>query len=165
MRRPWLMLCLGLAAAAAAYALAYYSRFALSRTNPTGHPAELAWLQREFNLTRGEFERIAQLHQAYLPDCVAMCQRVDAINRRLRGLLAATNQVTPEIQQALADAARVRTDCQARMLGHFYAVSRSMPPEQGKRYLEWMQSQTLLPTFHSAAELGPASAAHERDHH
>ncbi len=31
------------------------------------------------------------------------------------------------------------------MMQHFYEVSRAMPPEQGKRYLAWVQSETLLP--------------------
>ena len=30
------------------------------------------------------------------------------------------------------------------MLKHFFEVSRTMPPEQGRRYLTWVQEQTCL---------------------
>jgi hypothetical protein len=35
------------------------------------------------------------------------------------------------------------------MLQHFYDVSRTMPPEQGKRYLAWVQQQTVASDSHS----------------
>jgi len=38
----------------------------------------------------------------------------------------------------------MRADCQAEMLKHFFEVSRTMPAEQGKRYLAWVQAQTCL---------------------
>lgn len=38
----------------------------------------------------------------------------------------------------------MRSECQAEMLKHFFEVSRAMPPEQGKRYLAWVQEQTCL---------------------
>jgi hypothetical protein len=30
------------------------------------------------------------------------------------------------------------------MLRHFLEVSRTMPPEQGQRYLQWVEQQTCL---------------------
>jgi hypothetical protein len=30
------------------------------------------------------------------------------------------------------------------MLKHFFEVSRTMPPEQGKRYLAWVRENTCL---------------------
>jgi len=89
------------------------------------------------------------LHQGYLPHCRAMCAQVEAINQRLQTLLVATNHVTPEIEQALAEAAQTRAKCQVMMFNHFYEVSRAMPAEQGRRYLDWVQRHTLLPTYHS----------------
>jgi hypothetical protein len=64
-------------------------------------------------------------------------------------LLAATNSVNPEIEKTLAEAAQLRAQCQKEMLQHFYEVSRTMPPDQGKRYLAWMQEQTILADSHS----------------
>ena len=58
--------------------------------------------------------------------------------------IGATTQMTPEIEKLLADRAGMRANCQADMLKHFFEVSRAMPPEQGKRYLAWVQTQTCL---------------------
>jgi hypothetical protein len=73
-----------------------------------------------------------------------MCRQVEAQNQRLRALLAATNQMTAEIESAVAESARLRGVCQRNMLRHFYEVSRTMPPEQGRRYLAWVQERTFL---------------------
>ena len=108
------------------------------------HP-ELAWLKKEYHLNDQQFARVLELHNAYRPQCAEMCQRIDEKNARLQQLLAATNTVTPDIQAALAEAAQVRTECQTAMLKHFYEVSRAMPPEQGKRYLAWVQQETMIP--------------------
>ena len=74
-----------------------------------------------------------------------MCRRIDDQNTRVQQLLAATNAVTLEIKLALADAAQLRAECESAMLQHLYEVSRVMPPDQGKRYLAWVQQETLLP--------------------
>jgi hypothetical protein len=31
------------------------------------------------------------------------------------------------------------------MLEHFYKVAQTMPPEQGRRYLAWVQQETFKP--------------------
>src|SRR5438067_2141704 len=82
--------------------------------------------------------QVVQLHDAYRPQCAEMCRRIDEQNARVQQLLAATNAVTPEIKEALAEAARLRAECETAMLQHFYEVSRQMPPAQGKRYLVWV---------------------------
>jgi hypothetical protein len=46
------------------------------------------------------------------------------------------------------------------MLKHFVEVSRTMPPEQGQRYLDWICAQTLAPA-HAAMAPGPSAPAHE----
>ena len=63
----------------------------------------------------------------------------------ISNLICEPYAVTPEIKQALAEAARLRAECETAMLQHFYEVSRTMPSEQGKRYLAWVQQETLLP--------------------
>jgi hypothetical protein len=78
-------------------------------------------------------------------------------------LLAETNTVTPEIERTLAQAAAFRAECQAKMLQHFYEVSRTMPAEQGRRYLQWVQQQTVLTDAHSGMQ--PGVATHEHQHH
>ena len=139
-----LVLLLGLALAAAAYVCLYLSGTSSARRLERSSQPELAWLKQEFNLSDAEFERISQLHAAYLPRCADMCRQIEAQNQRLRALLAATNQMTAGIESAIAESARLRGQCQRNMLEHFYEVSRTMPPEQGRRYLAWVQERTFL---------------------
>lgn len=106
---------------------------------------ELAWLKNEYHLSGAQFTEVVRLHDDYKPKCLEMCRRIDDQNAKVQQLLAATNTVTPEIKQALADTARLRAECESAMMQHFYEVSRAMPPDQGKRYLAWVQSETLLP--------------------
>ena len=106
---------------------------------------ELAWLKSEYHLSDAQFAEVVRLHDAYKPKCAEMCRRIDEQNARVQKLLAATNTVTPEIKQALAEAAQLRAECESAMMQHFYEVSQAMPSDQGKRYLVWVQSETLLP--------------------
>jgi Heavy-metal resistance len=105
----------------------------------------LTWLQQEYQLNDAQFARVCEVHDAYRPKCMEMCRMIDAKNAQIERLLAATNVITPEIKQALAEAARIRGECEAAMLEHFYKVAQTMPPEQGKRYLVWVQQETLKP--------------------
>jgi len=143
-----LILAAGLAVGVLAYAGVYHARTAASCCLIDSTTPELAWLKKEFQLSDAEFARITQLHEQYLAGCAERCHRIDLKNMELAQLLAATNAVTPEIERALAEAAQLRADCQKNMLEHFYNVSRTMPAEQGKRYLEWVQSKTLGASAH-----------------
>ncbi len=151
MKRSVLILIGGLVLGALAYAGMYRAGTADSccRSDDCKAP-ELAWLKQEFHLTEPEFTRVSQLHEQYLAGCAERCHQIDLKNQELANLLAQTNKVTPQIQQALADAAQLRAQCQSKMLQHFYEVSRTMPAEQGKRYLDWVQSRTLLGDTHSS---------------
>ena len=144
MKKGVLILFLGLAAALAAYLGMYFIGTAPARTMEKCDQPELAWLKVEFQLSDTEFKRISNLHAAYLPQCAEMCRQIDAQNQRLKTLLAATNQMTPEIESAIAESCRLRGQCQRNMLKHFFDVSRTMPPEQGRRYLAWVQERTCL---------------------
>ena len=108
--------------------------------------AEIAWIKHEFHLSDAEFAHVTALHQAYQPVCRDNCRQVDELNARLKTLLASHSNVTPEIEAILTEAARLRTHCQIEMLRHFTEVSRAMPPEQGRRYLDWVQEETLMPS-------------------
>lgn len=132
-------------AAGIGYACIYMPMISSHRASGEGPHPEMAWLKKEYRLTDEQFAQVARLHDAYLPKCAEMCRRIDEQNAKVQRLLAATNAVTPEIKQALADAARLRSECETAMLQHFYETSRQMPPDQGKRYLAWVQSETLLP--------------------
>jgi hypothetical protein len=142
-RRGLAILCLGLASAVLAYAGLYFSTTASSHAALRAGQPELLWLKQEFNLKESEFQRIAALHAGYLPKCREMCGQIAEKNSEIKAILAGTNRVTPEIEGKLAEIAQLRAQCHKNMLEHFYAVSRAMPPAQGRRYLEWIQGQTL----------------------
>jgi hypothetical protein len=145
MKRAWFIIVGGLFVAVAAYAFVYLAGTSTQRAvENSGRPA-LAWLQQEYHLNDAQFARLCELHDAYRPKCKEMCRIIDAKNAQLEKLLAATNVVTPEVNQALKEAAQVRAECQAAMLEHFYAVAGTMPPEQGQRYLAWVRQETLKP--------------------
>lgn len=139
-----IILIVGLLLAAAAYGCVYFVCTSPARTMQESSKPELAWLKDEFHLSDAEFKRAADLHAAYLPQCVKMCRQIDAQNQRLEQLLAATNQITPEIEAALAENAHLRAECQRHMIKHCYEVSHTMPPEEGRRYLAWVQEKTCL---------------------
>ena len=145
MKRAALILILGLAGAVAAYCAFYRHGTAKERVLLESPAPELAWLKEEFHLGEPEFTRIADLHDAYLPHCKDMCRRIDQENVALRELLAKTNVLTSEIEQRLTASSQLRLECQKQMLQHFLEVSRQMPPEQGRRYLAWVQERTFLP--------------------
>lgn len=66
------------------------------------------------------------------------------LNGRLSTVLAAATQLTPDIEKLLMERALIRATCQAEMLKNFFEVSRTMPPEEGKRYLAWVRENTCL---------------------
>ena len=144
MRRGFSILGFGVIAAVIAYGCFYLVGTANSRQWLQSPQPELAWLKQEFKLSDSEFVRISQLHQAYLPQCRERCRRLNEMNDKLEQALAGVSGLTPEIENLLAERAKMRADCQAEMLKHFFEVSRTMPPAQGKRYLSWVQKQTCL---------------------
>ena len=145
MKRSWLVLLGGLLLGLVAYAGIYLHATSAQRSMEQSARPELAWLKNEYHLSDAQFTEVVKLHDAYYPKCAEMCRRIDEQNVKVQTLLAATNYVTPEIRQALADAAKLRAECESAMMQHFYEVSRAMPPDQGKRYLAWVQNETLLP--------------------
>jgi hypothetical protein len=149
MKRPWLLLICGWLAAAVAGFAAYYAGTACCRNLEASQTPELAWLKAEFHLGDTEFARISKLHESYLAACAERCRKVDEKNMELRELLARTNAVTPEIAKVLGEAAQLRADCQKEMLQHFFEVSQTMPPEEGRRYLAWVQARTLSANTHT----------------
>lgn len=143
MKRTAIILFAGVLLAFAAYCGVYYLGTAADRKLETSASPELAWLQKEFNLSDTEFKRISDLHAAYEPRCAELCNRIAAKNEELKTLLATNTTMTPQIQSNLAASAQIRADCQAAMLAHFFEVSKTMPPVQGKRYLEWVEQEAF----------------------
>jgi hypothetical protein len=104
---------------------------------------DLAWLQTEFHLSEVEMANVRKLHAGYEPQCMAMCALVAAKKTELAAALAGATNVTAEAQNRLSELHALRAQCQTQMLQHFFEVSRTMPPEQGRRYLAEMEKLTL----------------------
>lgn len=144
MKRAYFVIVVGLAAALAGYVGSYIAGTSTQRHIEKENRPALAWLQAEYHLTDAQFARACQLHDAYQPKCAEMCRKIADCNARVKSLVAATNAITPEIKQALAQSAQLRAQCEQMMLSHFYETAQVMPPEQGKRYLAWVQKETLI---------------------
>lgn len=144
MKKVVLILLIGLLMFTAAFSGFYYFGTAPSRNLMHEPEPELAWLKREFKLNDAEFASVTKLHEGYLPQCARRCQLIEEQNQKLQRLLGQATNVTPEIQASLLERAKIRAECETEMLKHFLAVSRTMPSEQGRRYLAWIEQQTFL---------------------
>lgn len=144
MRRGLLILGLGAVGAALVYGCIYLLETATPRALMRSEQPELAWLKQEFHLSDVEFKRVSELHASYLPQCRERCRRFDEFSDKLTHVLATATEMTPELEKLLHERADLRATCEADMLRHFLAVSRTMPPEQGKRYLAWVCESTCL---------------------
>jgi len=164
MKRGVVILVAGLALGLCAYCGFYFAGTASHRTMLGSDIPELAWLKKEFALSDAEFARVIQLHDAYKSECMQMCRRIDAKNAELKELLSTSGAVTPEIEAKLTETAQLRVECQKNMLRHFLEVSRSMPLEQGQRYLAWVQEKTFLPEHKMHSQGSPAVSSDEHKH-
>ena len=144
MKRALFILLSGLILCGVSFYGLYFIKSAPERSVLREEQPELAWLKEEFKLSDADYRKVCELHEAYLPKCEEMCHRIAVKNAELRQLIAQTNQVTPAITRTLEEASLLRAECHKGMLAHFFAVSQAMPTEQGKRYLEWVEKQTLL---------------------
>jgi hypothetical protein len=145
MKRTAVILMAGLMAAVAGYCAFYYGGTREHRELMDGPKPELAWLKKEFQLAGAEFERITQLHEGYMPRCEELCQRIAARNSELQELIGAPTVDTKAVEGKLEQIGNLWVECQKNMFGHFLEVSRQMPAEQGRRYLQWVQQHTLTP--------------------
>lgn len=167
MKRGGIIFLLGLLVATCAFAGFYYLGTASSRGLMHEPEPELAWLKKEFKLSDSEYARITRLHEAYLPACRQRCERIAQQDKQLQQLLSTASTVTPEIRSLLAERATTRADCEAEMLNHFLEVSRTMPAEQGRRYLAWVESQSCLhgQAMEQRHSLDDSSSTPEHHHH
>lgn len=144
MRSRWKVLLVALLIGGSAYASFYFAATASHRRLACQPEPELAWLKQEFKLNDADFKRVSDLHNGYLPKCEEMCRRVASKNAELKIILAKSDRVNGDIEKTVHEIADLKAQCQTQMLQHFFDVSRAMPPEQGRRYLEWVQAKTVL---------------------
>ena len=162
MKRAAIIFVLGLLAAMAGYCALYFRGTKQHRAMLESPAPELAWLKKEFQLGDAEFERIARLHDGYMPRCAELCRRIAEKNSELQQLVTGTNVDAGTVEQKLKEAGDLRVQCQQNMFNHFLEVSRQMPPEQGRRYLQWVQQRTLTPEH----DMAQRHSEHQRmEHH
>jgi hypothetical protein len=74
-----------------------------------------------------------------------MCQRIMKANAALDAAISRNKRVTPEVQQAMDEVARVQQDCRESMLTHVYEVSAQMDPGSAERYLQMVKQRIIQP--------------------
>ena len=144
MRRSLFLLAAVVIIAGGVFAAGHFAANRMRVAQAHHQTDELAWLRTEFGLSETELMKVRTLHEAYRPECARMWARIATANRELASVLAASTNVTPAVQEKLAAVATLRVECQAQMLRHFYEVSRSIPSDQGRRYLQVMTQKTCL---------------------
>ncbi len=142
--RALTLLPVGLLAGALAFGAASWWKRREHRQLLDSPRSELAWLRHEFRLSEAQFQRIESLHSDYQPTCAEFCRRIAEQNRRLQQAALGTNRLSPEVAALVAETGRVRDECRSAMLFHLYAVSREMSPEEGRRYLSLMLTETCV---------------------
>ncbi len=138
-----------------AYASVYLAGTATKRSVEKSDNPALAWLKHEYRLDDAQFARLCALYRAYRPKCMEMCRQVDATNAQITKLIGSANAVTPQLKRALAEAGQLRVECETTMIEHFYSVAKTMPPPQAKRFLAWVQRETLNPGPMTQGPLSP----------
>src|SRR5438045_6984647 len=104
MKRAALIFIVGLVAAVAGYCTLYYCGTKEHRQMLESSAPELAWLKKEFRIGDVEFERIAKLHDGYMPRCAKLCQRIAEKNSELQQLMAGTNVDAKAVELKLKEA-------------------------------------------------------------
>lgn len=143
MKRPLVILLTALVLGAALFAGSYAVSRRLCEVCMVPPAGSLDWLQKEYHLDAGEMARIQKLHEDYVSQCAVMCRNVAAKKQELAAALDNATNVNPLAEQKLSELAACRAQCQTHMLQYFAAVSRNMPPAEGRRYLAEMQRLTL----------------------
>ena len=150
MKRAAFIVMVGLLAALAGYGALYYRGTREHREMMQSSSPELMWLKKEFHLADADFDRVAKLHEGYLSGCAELCGRIAQKNSELQEIFAGTHVDAKAVEQKLQEAGDLRVECQKNMFKHFLEVSRQMPPEQGRRYLQWVRQCTLTPEYDMA---------------
>jgi hypothetical protein len=138
---------LAVAAAVGGYAIYYRAATAPAASMLSNPEGEMEWLKREYHLSDAQFARIQRLHREYTPTCDLMCEKIVKANAKLDKLINANRTFAPEVDGALSEFVAVQSECRRALLGHVYAVSAEMSPEDGARYVEMMKARIVEPAL------------------
>ena len=143
MKRTVVILILGIVLAFVAGAAVYRHETAPVRAMLCCQNPEMAWLQHEYMMTDDQLARVQKLDASYQAGCAELCRRIRATNDLVRLEFASPSTTSAQLQPLLASAGQLRGECQWHMLEYCQAVSREMPPAEGKRYLQWVCDRVL----------------------
>lgn len=145
MKRLPVFLVLILLAGVGAWAVSY--GVGLRKVQPLvqADQSEMEWLRREYHLSESQFAAVKKLHQDYEPVCARLCERIMESQGKLSKLIESNRSVTPEVETAMRECAKVKEDCQQAMLGHIYRVSAAMNEDDGRRYMAMMEERVVRP--------------------
>lgn len=143
MKKGLLFLVLALAAGVAAFFVTRSHQQAVHKEVLLDSLPELAWLRVDLKLTDDQFAKASELHLAYRPTCVTMCRNIADAQTRLEALARDARRMTPELEAAIQESARVHAQCRANMLEHLYQTADLLDDKQAARYLETMIPHAL----------------------
>lgn len=143
MNRGVRILLAGAVLAVAAYWVSYELTTRPTKAMLACHDSGMEWLRGEYHLTDAQFSRIQKLHEEYRPGCDARCRGIAEANTKLRALIDSNHSVTPEMAATLNEWTSLEGECRKALLGHVYAVSAEMNPEDGRRYLKMAVASIL----------------------
>ena len=163
MLRSLVILAGALALGAAIFAGSYFTARHATVSCCVRPADNLDWLRTEFHVSDAEMARIRELHEAYLPKCGELCAKIAAKKSELDAALGNGTNITAEARAKMNELAALRAQCQAQMMEHFMAVSQTMPPKEGRRYLAEMKQLTL--GHHAQIEQSMSGDADHEHHH
>ncbi len=82
-----------------------------------------------------------------------MCARIAQTDERLANLICSSQAMTPEIQAAIVETDRLRSECRTKMLEHFYRIAGELPAQKQHEYLEVVLPSVLHPGEMARAHL------------
>jgi hypothetical protein len=109
------------------------------RSSPT------SWLLAEFALDDQQARTVERIHNQYQMECALMCARIAQTDEQLAKLVCEAQRVTPEIQTAIVETDRLRSECRVKMLEHFYRVAAELPEKRRAEYLQVVLPVVLRP--------------------
>jgi len=122
---------------------------------------ELAWLKEEFKLSDAEFQARGRASRRLPSTMPGDVREIDSRNAKLEALLSeATNHDTGDHRRPHREFAAA-LECQAMMLRHFFEVSQTMPPVQGRRYLAWGEGKGVPAELRHAEGMTGAALTHD----
>jgi Heavy-metal resistance len=113
----------------------------------------MSWLRAEFSLNDQQARKVEQIHSEYEADCAQMCSRIAQTDERLANLICSSQTMTPEIQAAIVETDRLRSECRTKMLEHFYRIAGELPAQKQREYLEVVLPSVLHPGEMARAHL------------